>query len=172
MPESEMTAAEEARQLLALLRKPDEEWDRHDRRSAREMISRIRKKALTGSSKGAKATAGKSPIRIEETVIGDHGDGNPAVGYRKPPLHGQSSLRRGQAKGSVSLMTSARQALCEEMTVTQWDEIERLELAAFRQLLSKAAAGDLAAFESIAHVFIRNLPRCTVLIYPDDLGVL
>src|SRR5262249_44974678 len=93
-------AAEEARQLLALLHRPDEEWSRQDRRFMRELISRIREEELAGSSKRAKATAAKSRTRIEETVIGDHGNGDPAVGYRKSPLHSQSNLRRGQANSS------------------------------------------------------------------------
>lgn len=82
---------------------------------------------------------------------------SPHVGYRKPPQHsrfkkGTSGNPRGRPKGTLNMITVLQRAL-EQTVVIQENgkpkRVSKLE-AAFQQVASKAASGDLKAAQLLA----------------------
>jgi hypothetical protein len=79
-----------------------------------------------------------------------------AVGYGKPPPHsrfkkGQSGNPRGRAKGSKGIATMLERALTERVVITENGKrrsISKLE-ASLKQLVNRAATGDLAAMRQL-----------------------
>jgi hypothetical protein len=83
------------------------------------------------------------------------------VGYRNPPLHtqfrkGQSGNPKGRPKGTLNLATVLAQTLREKVTINENGQrkvITKLE-AAIKQLVNKAAAGDLRALRHLADLVV------------------
>ena len=79
-----------------------------------------------------------------------------AVGYGKPPGHsrfkpGHSGNPKGRPKGSKNIATLLERALTERVFVTENGKrrsISKLE-ASFKQLVNRAASGDLAAMRQL-----------------------
>ena len=79
------------------------------------------------------------------------------VGYRNPPEHtrfkkGQSGNPRGRPKGTLNLATVLARTLRERVVVNENGQrrvLTKLE-AAIKQLVNKAASGDLAALRHLA----------------------
>lgn len=89
------------------------------------------------------------------------GNGRPAngypVGYAKPPVYtrfkkGQSGNPAGRPRGTLNLATVITKALRERVVINENGErkvVTKLE-AAVKQLVNKAASGDLPAFRQLA----------------------
>jgi len=79
-----------------------------------------------------------------------------SVGYGKPPLHsrfkpGQSPNPKGRPRGSKNIATLLERALTERVTITENGKrrsITKLE-ASFKQLVNRAASGDLLAMRQL-----------------------
>jgi Family of unknown function (DUF5681) len=79
------------------------------------------------------------------------------VGYRKPPQHskfkkGQSGNPKGRPKGKPNLANVLEKALREKVVINESGQrktITKLE-AAIKQLVNKAASGDLRALQQLA----------------------
>ena len=79
------------------------------------------------------------------------------VGYRKPPEHtrfkkGQSGNPKGRPKGTLNLATVLARTLREKVVINEHGQrrvITKLE-AAIKQLVNKAAGGDLAALRQLS----------------------
>ena len=88
------------------------------------------------------------------------------VGYKKPPRHtrfrkGQSGNPAGRPKGSLSLAKALEGALTEPVVVVERGE--RRTLSKFevmlKQLVNKAAGGDLRAFAQVSALFNQVMPE-------------
>src|ERR1700681_3237276 len=85
----------------------------------------------------------------------DNDDG--PVGYRKPPAQsrfkpGQSGNPKGRPKGSLNIATVLERTLREKVIINENGQrkiITKLE-ASIKQLVNKAAAGDLRAIQQLA----------------------
>lgn len=84
--------------------------------------------------------------------------GGPArVGYRNPPEHtrfkkGQSGNPKGRPKGTLNLATVLARTLREKVVINEHGQrrvVTKLE-AAIKQLVNKAAGGDLAALRQLS----------------------
>lgn len=81
------------------------------------------------------------------------------VGYGKPPKKhqfkkGRSGNPKGRPKGSPNLLTAIDRALKERVLVTEEGRkrsISKMEAAA-KQLVNRAATGDLRAFQQLAQL--------------------
>jgi len=79
------------------------------------------------------------------------------VGYRSPPEHtrfkkGESGNPKGRPKGTLNLATVLARTLREKVIINEQGQrkvVTKLE-AAIKQLVNKAAAGDLAATRQLA----------------------
>jgi len=79
------------------------------------------------------------------------------VGYGKPPQHakfkkGQSGNPRGRPKGKPNLATVLEKALREKVIITEngrRQTVTKFE-AAIKQMVNKAASGDLRALQQLA----------------------
>lgn len=79
------------------------------------------------------------------------------VGYRNPPEHtrfkkGQSGNPKGRPRGTLNLATVLARTLREKVMINEHGQrrvVTKLE-AAIKQLVNKAAAGDLAALRHLA----------------------
>jgi Family of unknown function (DUF5681) len=79
------------------------------------------------------------------------------VGYRNPPEHtrfkkGQSGNPKGRPKGSLNMATVLARTLHEKVIINENGQrkvVTKLE-AAIKQLVNKAAAGDLRALQHLA----------------------
>ena len=80
-----------------------------------------------------------------------------AVGYRKPPVQtrfkkGRSGNPNGRPKGTLNLATVLLRTLREQVVINENGRrkvVTKLE-AAVKQLVNKAASGDLKAFQQLA----------------------
>lgn len=77
-----------------------------------------------------------------------------SVGYGKPPIHsrfqkGQSGNPKGRQKGSKNLSTLMERALDEPVTIKEngCQKVITKREAALKQLVNKAAAGDLRSIQ-------------------------
>jgi Family of unknown function (DUF5681) len=83
--------------------------------------------------------------------------GSARVGYRNPPektrfKKGQSGNPKGRPKGTLNLATVLARTLREKVVINEHGQrkiVTKLE-AAVKQLVNKAAAGDLAALRHLA----------------------
>jgi hypothetical protein len=83
--------------------------------------------------------------------------GSGRVGYRNPPEHtrfkkGQSGNPKGRPKGTLNLVTVLARTLREKVIINEHGQrrvVTKLE-AAIKQLVNKAASGDLAALRHLA----------------------
>jgi hypothetical protein len=98
-------------------------------------------------------------------MTNDDGDPTKAyeVGYGRPPKHaqfrkGRSGNPKGRPKGAKNVMTILHEALSEKASVRQGDKARKLSKVEImiRQLVNKAATGDLKAVQTIM-----NLMRLT-----------
>ena len=88
-------------------------------------------------------------------MVGDRPK-SPGVGYGNPPRHsrfkkGQSGNPKGRPKGSKNLATLLERVLTEQVLITENGRrrsISKLE-ASFKQLVNRAASGDLAAMRQL-----------------------
>jgi hypothetical protein len=86
-------------------------------------------------------------------------DNRDDVGFGKPPQHsqfkkGKSGNPRGRPKGRFNVATVLEKALREKVIVNENGRrltITKME-AAFKQLVNKAAAGDLPALQLLARI--------------------
>jgi Family of unknown function (DUF5681) len=118
-------------------------------------------------------------------MSGEGGTGNTGrgadytVGYGKPPQHsrfvkGQSGNPKGRTKGRRNLSATLLAILNERVTVTENGRrrtISKLE-AAFKQIVNRAAAGDVPALKLLIQLF----PGVEALLSqaaerPSDAGV-
>lgn len=82
-----------------------------------------------------------------------------AIGYRKPPRHsrfkaGQSGNPLGRPKGTLSFLTVFQKTLRERVVINENGRrktITKLE-AAVKQLVNKAASGDMNAFRTLSNL--------------------
>jgi hypothetical protein len=81
------------------------------------------------------------------------------VGYRRPPKHsrfksGQSGNPAGRPKGTVSFLSVFQKTLRERVVINENGRrktITKLE-AAVKQLVNKAAGGDMNAFRTLSNL--------------------
>ena len=84
---------------------------------------------------------------------------NDDIGYGRPPTHsrfktGQSGNPKGRPKGTVNFVTVFHRALRERVLINEngrRKRITKLE-AAVKQLVNKAAAGDMNAFRTLCNL--------------------
>lgn len=84
------------------------------------------------------------------------------VGYCRPPVStrfqpGQSGNRRGRAKGKRNLATDLREALAQEVTVTEGGKTRKMSKGQLMlvRTLNEAVKGDIRAFGSLIKVIIQ-----------------
>jgi hypothetical protein len=95
-----------------------------------------------------------SPVSTEEPSTKDRGD---EVGYRRPPVpsrfrKGVSGNPKGRPKGSLSMDAVYKRTLREKVVINENGKrklVTKLE-AALKQLVNKAASGDLRAIKYLA----------------------
>ena len=90
-----------------------------------------------------------------------------AVGYGKPPAHtrfkkGQSGNPAGRRKGSKNFSTVLLEALQETVVIQQDGKTKKIskQQAAVKQVVHKAASGDLRAF-SLNHAYHADRAECS-----------
>jgi hypothetical protein len=96
----------------------------------------------------------KSPLRSKK-VTGDNED-TPEVGYGKPPKgaqfqRGRSGNPKGRPKGVKNLATLLEEELEAKVPVTEHGRHKKItkRRAAVKQIVNKAASGDMKAFGTI-----------------------
>jgi Family of unknown function (DUF5681) len=97
------------------------------------------------------------------------------VGYRNPPQHtrfkkGQSGNPKGRPKGALNLATVLARTLREKVVINEHGQrkvVTKLE-AAIKQLVNKAAAGDLAALRHLAGL-VQSAEEQAAQLLPTDV---
>jgi hypothetical protein len=87
------------------------------------------------------------------------------VGFGKPPVNsrfkkGQSGNPKGRPKGNLNLATILDEALNERVSIRENGRTRtanKMEIAV-KQVVNKAAAGDLRAFKILSELFGRSRP--------------
>jgi hypothetical protein len=98
------------------------------------------------------------------------------VGYGKPPAHsrfepGQSGNPQGRPKGSLNFATTLLKTLRERVVINEngrRKEITKLQ-AAVKQLVNKAASGDLRALNQLIGVMHYAEQRAAEETVPDEV---
>lgn len=98
-----------------------------------------------------------------------------AVGYGKPPVHsrfqrGKSGNPNGRPKGTLNVATTLFRALREIVVINEngrRKQITKLE-AALKQLVNKAASGDLRALTQLIGITLSAEQRAAEKIVPNE----
>jgi hypothetical protein len=99
-----------------------------------------------------------------------------SVGFGKPPAHsrfkpGKSGNPNGRPKGALNFATTLRRTLREVVVINEngrRKEITKLE-AALKQLVNKAASGDLRAVSQVIGITLSDEQRAAEEAAPDEV---
>ena len=99
-----------------------------------------------------------------------------SVGYRKPPAHsrfkrGKSGNPNGRPKGTLNFATTLLRTLREIVVINEngrRKEITKLE-AAVKQLVNKAASGDLRALTQLIGITLSAEQRAAEELVPNEV---